>query len=75
MTVIVTKLFHPFLPQMSGMIAFRTITYFLITSLLSATVGLILVVAIQPGKLEGLKATLGNGEYYPLTLVMAYNCG
>ena len=50
---------------MSGMIAFRTITYFLITSLLSATVGLILVVAIQPGKIEGLKATLGNGEHYP----------
>jgi len=47
--------------KMSGMIAFRTITYFLITSLLSATVGLILVVAIQPGKIEGLKATLGNG--------------
>ena len=49
---------------MSGMIAFRTITYFLLTSLLSATVGLVLVVAIQPGKLEGLKATLGNGQYY-----------
>ena len=48
---------------MSGMIAFRTITYFLLTSLLSGCVGLILVVAIQPGKIEGLKATLGNGEY------------
>ena len=45
------------------MIAFRTITYFLVTSLLSATVGLVLVVAIQPGKLEGLKATLGNGKH------------
>ena len=47
---------------MSGMIAFRTILYFLITSLLSATVGLVLVVSIEPGKLEGLKQTLGNGE-------------
>ena len=48
--------------KMSGMIAFRTILYFLITSLLSATVGLVLVVSIEPGKLEGLKQTLGNGE-------------
>ena len=54
---------HLTLSQMSGMIAFRTITYFLLTSLLSGCVGLILVVAIQPGKIEGLKATLGNGEY------------
>ena len=46
---------------MSGMIAFRTISYFLLTSLLSATVGLVLVVAVHPGD-NSMKEVLGDGE-------------
>ena len=48
--------------KMSGMIAFRTISYFLLTSLLSATVGLVLVVAVHPGD-NSMKEVLGDGEY------------
>ena len=48
--------------KMSGMIAFRTILYFLLTSLLAATVGLVLVVTIHPGD-NTMKEALGNGEY------------
>ena len=47
--------------KMSGMIAFRTISYFLLTSLLSATVGLVLVVAVHPGD-NSMKEVLGDGE-------------
>jgi len=47
--------------KMSGMIAFRTITYFLLTSLLSATVGLVLVVSIHPGDYT-MKQVLGDGN-------------
>jgi len=47
--------------KMSGMIAFRTITYFLLTSLLSATVGLVLVVSIHPGDYT-MKKVLGDGN-------------
>ena len=36
-------------PKMSGMIALRTITYFLLTSLLAAIVGLAWVLIIHPG--------------------------
>jgi len=47
--------------KMSGMIAFRTITYFLLTSLLSASVGLVLVVSIHPGDYT-MKKVLGDGN-------------
>merc|ERR1719270_1138703 len=47
--------------KMSGMIAFRTISYFLLTSLLSACVGLVLVVAIHPGD-NSMKEVLGDGN-------------
>merc|ERR1719361_2595542 len=47
--------------KMNGMIAMRTIIYFLVTSLLSAIIGLILVLLIHPGNPE-TKATLGNGN-------------
>ena len=46
--------------KMSGMIAVRTIVYFLTTSLLAAILGLILVVAIHPGN-ASLKSELGEG--------------
>ena len=47
--------------KMSGMIAFRTILYFLITSLISACVGLALVLAVHPGD-STLKKSLGEGK-------------
>ena len=47
--------------KMSGMIAVRTIAYFLATSLLAAILGLILVVAIHPGT-ASLKDELGSGK-------------
>jgi solute carrier family 1 (high affinity glutamate transporter) protein 2 len=47
--------------KMNGMIALRTIVYFTITSLISACVGLVLVVAIHPGNPE-VKTLLGSGE-------------
>lgn len=47
--------------KMSGMVAFRTIAYFLATSLISACVGLILVVIIHPGD-NSMKEMLGDGE-------------
>ena len=47
--------------KMNGMIAMRTIIYFLVTSLLSAIIGLILVLLIHPGNPE-TKAELGNGN-------------
>jgi len=47
--------------KMSGMIAFRTILYFLITSLISACVGLALVLAVHPGD-SSLKESLGEGD-------------
>jgi len=47
--------------KMNGMIAMRTIIYFLVTSLLSAIIGLILVLVIHPGNPE-TKAELGNGN-------------
>ena len=46
---------------MNGMIAMRTIIYFLVTSLISAIIGLVLVLLIHPGNPE-TKATLGNGN-------------
>jgi solute carrier family 1 (high affinity glutamate transporter) protein 2 len=45
---------------MNGMIALRTIVYFLITSLLSSLIGLFLVLLIHPGNPE-TKTILGNG--------------
>lgn len=42
------------------MIALRTIIYFLATSLISAIIGLVLVLAIHPGNAE-TKAELGDG--------------
>ena len=47
--------------KMSGMVAFRTILYFLVTSLLAACVGLVLVISIHPGD-NSLKTELGEGE-------------
>lgn len=46
--------------KMNGMIALRTIIYFLTTSLLSACVGLVLVLAIHPGNPD-TKVLLGSG--------------
>ena len=46
--------------KMSGMIAVRTIVYFLTTSLLAAILGLILVVTIHPGN-ASIKSELGEG--------------
>lgn len=46
--------------KMNGMIALRTIMYFIATSLISACVGLILVVVIHPGSSE-VKTLLGSG--------------
>ena len=48
--------------KMNGMIALRTIMYFIATSLISACVGLILVIVIHPGSSE-VKTLLGSGEY------------
>lgn len=45
---------------MNGMIALRTIVYFLTTSLISALIGLALVLLIHPGTSE-TKKELGNG--------------
>ena len=49
--------------KMNGMIALRTIAYFIITSLLSACVGLVLVIIIHPGNPE-VKTLLGSGKKY-----------
>jgi len=46
--------------KMNGMIAFRTILYFIATSLISACVGLVLVLIIHPGNPE-VKTLLGSG--------------
>lgn len=46
--------------KMNGKIALRTIVYFLVTSLLSAVVGLVLVIAIHPGNPE-MRDLLGKG--------------
>ena len=48
--------------KMNGMIALRTIMYFIATSLISACVGLILVIVIHPGSSE-VKTLLGSGKY------------
>ena len=48
--------------KMSGMVAFRTILYFLVTSLLAACVGLVLVISIHPGD-NSLKTELGEGDF------------
>jgi len=47
--------------KMNGMIALRTIIYFLSTSLLAAMVGLVLVITIHPGNPE-IKEEMGNGD-------------
>ena len=46
---------------MNGMIALRTIVYFLVTSLISALIGLALVLAIHPGD-SSTKDLLGDGD-------------
>jgi len=46
--------------KMNGMIALRTMVYFLATSMLASLVGLVLVVVIHPGNPE-TKADLGDG--------------
>ena len=45
---------------MNGMMALRTILFFILTSLLSACVGLVLVLAIHPGDPD-TKNILGSG--------------
>ena len=55
--------------KMNGMIALRTIVYFIITSLLSACVGLVLVIIIHPGNPE-VKTLLGSGENFILLMFM-----
>jgi len=47
--------------KMNGMIAFRTIVFFLVTSLLASMVGLIFVISIHPGSPE-IKETIGSGN-------------
>ena len=47
--------------KMSGMIAVRTIVYFLSTSLIAAILGLIMVVAIHPGD-SNLKTEVAEGK-------------
>merc|ERR1719414_291078 len=47
--------------KMNGMVALRTIVYFLTTSLISALVGLVLVIIIHPGSPE-IKAVVGSGN-------------
>ena len=47
--------------KMNGMIALRTIVFFLTTSLISALIGLALVLAIHPGSTE-TKSLLGDGN-------------
>lgn len=46
--------------KMNGMIAMRTIAFFMATSLLAACIGLILVIIIHPGTPE-IKAVVGSG--------------
>ena len=46
--------------KMNGMIALRTIMFMMVTSLLAACMGLVLVVAIHPGSPE-VKAVVGSG--------------
>ena len=46
--------------KMNGMIALRTIVFFIVTSLLSACVGLVMVIVIHPGNPE-TKTLLGAG--------------
>ena len=48
--------------QMNGMIALRTLVYFLTTSLVSSLLGLLLVITIHPGTPE-TKLLLGAGEH------------
>ena len=47
--------------KMNGMVALRTIVYFLTTSLISALVGLVLVLWIHPGNPE-TKKIVGDGN-------------
>ena len=47
--------------KMNGMIAMRTIVFFTITSLLAASIGLVLVIIIHPGSPE-IKAVVGSGN-------------
>ena len=49
--------------KMSGMIAVRTIVYFLSTSLIAAILGLIMVVAIHPGD-SNLKTEVAEGKVF-----------
>ena len=46
---------------MNGMIALRTIVYFLFSSLVAALLGLALVLAIHPGSSD-VKSALGDGN-------------
>ena len=47
--------------KMNGMIALRTIVFFLLTSLISALIGLALVTTIHPGDSQ-TKKVLGDGN-------------
>ena len=59
--------------KMNGMIALRTIVYFIITSLLSALVGLVLVTTIHPGNPE-VKTILGSGERFIMLIFVKTDC-
>ena len=58
--------------KMNGMIALRTIVYFILTSLLSACVGLVLVIIIHPGNPE-VKTLLGSGRKIHLTVDLIFS--
>merc|ERR1719411_1737786 len=47
--------------KMNGMIAMRTIAFFTFTSLLAASIGLVLVIIVHPGSPE-IKAVVGSGN-------------
>ena len=61
---------------MNGMMALRTIVFFILTSLLSACVGLVLVLAIHPGDPD-TKNILGSGttqQKKVLYIIYRINC-
>ena len=57
---------------MNGMIALRTIVYFLVTSLISSLIGLALVLTIHPGSVE-TKNQLGDGTQEAKNIDMVDN--
>ena len=58
---------------MNGMIALRTIVFFLTTSLISSLIGLALVLAVHPGSTE-TKNLLGDGTTEDRKVGCSSNC-